>query len=170
MRRFLSGFYTGCGVLSGVALVGIVVCVLLQILARATGLVVSWTAEIAGYSMAASSFLGLAYTLNSGGHIRVALLLDRLSSPAQRWAERGCLTLAALIIGYFCWWTCAMVWDSWQFNEMGQGVIAIPLWIPQLWMAVGLFALWICMVDNLVCHLIDETTLYPRGGDQPSSV
>jgi hypothetical protein len=63
-----------------------------------------------------------------------------------------------------------MVWDSWQFNEMGQGVVAIPLWIPQLWMALGVLALWVSLVDSLVCHLIDETTLYPRGGDQPSAV
>ncbi len=170
MRRLLNGFYTGCGVLSGLALVGIVACVLLQIGARAAGVVVSWTAEIAGYSMAASSFLGLAYTLNTGGHIRVALLLDRLPPAAQRWVERGCLAIASLVSGYFCWWTCAMVWDSWQFNEMGQGVIAIPLWIPQLWMALGVLALWVSLIDSLVCHLIDESTLYPRGGDQPSTV
>jgi protein-S-isoprenylcysteine O-methyltransferase Ste14 len=53
---------------------------------------------------------------------------------------------------------------------MGQGVVAIPLWIPQLWMALGVLALWVSLVDSLVCHLIDETTLYPRGGDQPSAV
>ena len=170
MRKALRLFYTGCGVLAGVALVGIVVCVLLQIVARFAGVVISWTAEVAGYAMAASSFLGLAYTLNTGGHIRVALLLDRLAPAAQCWVERACLALAVLIIGYFCGWTCAMVWDSWQFNEMGQGVIAIPLWIPQLGMAIGLLALWISMVDNLVCHLLDETTQYPRGGDQPSTV
>lgn len=170
MRTLLNRFYALCGVLSGLALVGIVACVLLQIVARSAGLVISWTAEIAGYAMAASSFLGLAYTLNTGGHIRVALLLDRLPAAVQRWVERGCLVLANLIICYFCWWSCAMVWDSWQFNEMGQGVIAIPLWIPQFWMALGVVALWVSFLDSLVCHLIDDTTLYPRGGDQPSTV
>jgi TRAP-type C4-dicarboxylate transport system permease small subunit len=170
MRKALTLLYTGCGVFAGAALVSIVACVLLQIVARLAGVVVSWTAEVAGYSMAASSFMGLAYTLNSGGHIRVTLLLKRLSTSSQRWFERACLGLAVLIIGYFGWWTFAMVWDSWQFNEMGQGIIAIPLWIPQLWMAIGLLALWISLLDNLVCHLIDERTRYPRGGDQPSSV
>ena len=83
MRKILNGCYTACGVVSGLALVGIVAFVLIQIVARPLGLVVSWSAEFAGYAMAASSFMGLAYTLNSGGHIRVNLLADRLPQNAQ---------------------------------------------------------------------------------------
>ena len=62
MRKILNGCYTACGVVSGLALVGIVAFVLIQIVARPLGLVVSWSAEFAGYAMAASSFMGLAYT------------------------------------------------------------------------------------------------------------
>ena len=85
MRKILNGCYTACGVVSGLALVGIVAFVLIQIVARPLGLVVSWSAEFAGYAMAASSFMGLAYTLNTGGHIRVNLLADRLPQSWQRW-------------------------------------------------------------------------------------
>lgn len=56
MRKILNGCYTACGVVSGLALVGIVAFVLIQIVARPLGLVVSWSAEFAGYAMAASSF------------------------------------------------------------------------------------------------------------------
>ena len=168
MRKILNGCYTACGVVSGLALVGIVAFVLIQIVARPLGLVVSWSAEFAGYAMAASSFMGLAYTLNSGGHIRVNLLADRLPTSWQRWLERLCLLMAAGIVGFFAWYCVAMTYDSYQFNEMGQGIIAVPLWIPQLWMALGVACLWLALVDNLVTHLMNETTQYPRDGTQPS--
>ncbi len=168
MRKILNGCYTACGVVSGLALVGIVAFVLIQIVARPLGLVVSWSAEFAGYAMAASSFMGLAYTLNTGGHIRVNLLADRLPTSWQRWLERLCLVMASGIVGFFAWYCVAMTYDSYQFNEMGQGIIAVPLWIPQLWMALGVACLWLALVDNLVTPLMNETTQYPRDGTQPS--
>ena len=168
MRKILNGCYTACGVVSGLALVGIVAFVLIQIVARPLGLVVSWSAEFAGYAMAASSFMGLAYTLNTGGHIRVNLLADRLPTSWQRWLERLCLVMASGIVGFFAWYCVAMTYDSYQFNEMGQGIIAVPLWIPQLWMALGVACLWLALVDNLLTHLMNETTQYPRDGTQPS--
>ena len=168
MRKILNGCYTACGVVSGLALVGIVAFVLIQIVARPLGLVVSWSAEFAGYAMAASSFMGLAYTLNSGGHIRVNLLADRLPTSWQRWLERLCLLMAAGIVGFFAWYCASMTYDSYQFNEMGQGIIAVPLWMPQLWMALGVACLWLALVDNLITHLMNETTQYPRDGTQPS--
>jgi TRAP-type C4-dicarboxylate transport system permease small subunit len=168
MRKILNGCYTACGVVSGLALVGIVVFVLIQIVARPLGLVVSWSAEFAGYAMAASSFMGLAYTLNTGGHIRVNLLADRLPTSWQRWLERLCLLMASGIVGFFAWYCVAMTYDSYQFNEMGQGIIAVPLWMPQLWMALGVACLWLALVDNLITHLMNETTQYPRDGTQPS--
>ena len=153
---------------SGLALVGIVAFVLIQIVARPLGLVVSWSAEFAGYAMAASSFMGLAYTLNTGGHIRVNLLADRLPQSGQRWLERLCLLMASGIVGFFAWYCASMTYDSYQFNEMGQGIIAVPLWMPQLWMALGVACLWLALVDNLITHLMNETTQYPRDGTQPS--
>ena len=168
MRKILNGCYTACGVVSGLALVGIVAFVLIQIVARPLGLVVSWSAEFAGYAMAASSFMGLAYTLNSGGHIRVNLLADRLPQSWQRWLERLCLLMASGIVGFFAWYCASMTYDSYQFNEMGQGIIAVPLWMPQLWMALGVACLWLALVDNLITHLMNETTQYPRDGTQPS--
>lgn len=169
MRQVLNALYTACGVASGLALIGIVVFVLLQIIARPLGIVVTWSSEFAGYAMAASSFMGLAYTLNSGGHIRVNLIADRLPPTWKRWLERLCLLMGSGIVGYFSWYCAIMTYESFQFNEMGQGIIAVPLWIPQMWMAIGVACLWLALVDNLITHLFHGTTLYPCDGTQPST-
>lgn len=41
----------------------------------------------AGYCMAASAFLALATTLRRGEHIRVTLIINRLSPAAYRWLD-----------------------------------------------------------------------------------
>ena len=170
IRRALDLLYAGCGVLAGISLVAIAVFVLIQVAARLLGLVVTWTAEFAGYAMAASSFLALAYTFNSGGHIRVDLLLGRLPPRAQRWVEIGCLVLGVLIAGYFARYSVVMAWQSYVFNDVGPGTVVVPLWIPQSVMALGVVALAISLLDNLVRFVVRGTTSYPRDGAQPSTV
>lgn len=170
LRRSLDFFYTGCGVLAGISLVAIAVFVLIQIIARLLGIVVTWTAEFAGYAMAASSFLALAYTFNSGGHIRVDLLLGRLPVTAKRWMELLCLVMGIVIVGYFAWSCIVMTWQSFLFNDMGQGSFAVPLWIPQALMTIGVVAMAVALLDNLVLYLLWGTTMYPRDGTQPSTV
>ena len=32
---------------------------------------------------------------------------------------------------------CGFTYDSYRFNDMAQGVLAVPLWIPQLGYAGG---------------------------------
>ena len=170
LRRALDGLYQTCGVLAGASLIAIALCVLIQICARLIGLVVPWTAEFAGYAMAASTFLALASTFNSGGHIRVDLLLSHLPGRARRGAEILSLLLGNLVVGYFAWHVVVMTWQSYQFNDVGQGTFPVPLWIPQAFMALGVVALAVLLIDNLVRLVVSGTTSYPRDGAQPSTV
>lgn len=170
VRRALDGFYAGCGVLAGAALIAIALCVLIQVCARLLGLVVPWTAEFAGYAMVASSFLALAHTFSTGGHIRVDLLLARLAGRVRWGAELLCLVLGNLVVGYFAWYVVVMTWQSYTFNDMGQGTFAVPLWIPQSLMALGIVALAILLLDNLIRFVTTGSTSYPRDEAQPSTV
>jgi hypothetical protein len=43
-----------------------------------------------------------------------------------------------------------MTYESWLLNDLSTGVLIIPLWIPQLGMAVGLVILLIAILDELV--------------------
>lgn len=159
-RRALDLFYNTCGVLAGLSLIGITAFVMLQIVARPLGIVFSWTPEYAGYAMASLSFLGLAYTFNTGGQIRVGMLLNVLPSSGRRWLDGLCLVMALGVMGYFAWHSAVMTWQSYEFNDMGQGVIPVPLWIPQTVMTFGLFAQAIAIADNLVCLATTGTMLF----------
>jgi TRAP-type C4-dicarboxylate transport system permease small subunit len=100
--------------------------------------------------MAAMAFLGLAHTFRKGEMIRVGLLLEQLTGK-KRWAmEIVALGVATAFVLYFAWYAVAMTWDSYRFNDMAQGVLAIPLWIPQLGYSGGLVILAIALVDELI--------------------
>ena len=43
-----------------------------------------------------------------------------------------------------------MTYDSWRFNDMAQGVLAVPMWIPQLGYSGGLVILSIALIDEMV--------------------
>ncbi|MFK7942236.1 MAG: TRAP transporter small permease [Paracoccaceae bacterium] len=159
MRRALDSLYTGAGVLSGLFLVGIAVTIIAQVVARFVGLTIDST-ETAGFCLAASTFLGLAYTLRRGGHIRVTLAIRNAGPALRRWIEIWCLAVSAASVAYFLWWSVDLVWFSWKFNEISPGLLAIPFWIPRMAMAVGALILLIALVDDLVCVI--------RGRDKPS--
>ena len=57
-------------------------------------------------------------------------------------------------VGFFAWHATSMTYDSYRFNDMAQGVLAIPLWIPQLGYSGGLVILLIAFIDELANMLM----------------
>jgi TRAP-type C4-dicarboxylate transport system permease small subunit len=150
MRKVLDSLYWGCGVLAGVFMVGIALCILIALAGTILGVVTRSMDEFAGYCMAASAFLALSYTFHSNEHIRVTLFIHRFRGRVRRGFEIWCHFLGTLLAGFFAWYSVKMVVVSWQINELSQGLIPLPLWIPQSAMAVGTVMLAVALLDRLV--------------------
>lgn len=60
------------------------------------------------------------------------------------------LTVGAALVGYACYFIFALVYESWHFNDISPGIVPVPLWIPQSFMAVGMSLLLLAIVDSLV--------------------
>jgi TRAP-type C4-dicarboxylate transport system permease small subunit len=162
LRTFLDRLYLFSGYLAGLFLVAIFVLMMLLSAGRPLGLNVPAGDEIVSWCMAATAFLGLAHTFRSGEMIRVGLLIDRLEGRTRHAFEIISLVIGAGFIGFFAWHAAWMTYDSWRFNDMAQGVLAIPLWIPQLGYSGGLCILLIAFVDELVHVLRGFTPRYER--------
>jgi TRAP-type C4-dicarboxylate transport system permease small subunit len=150
VRRALDALYRLAGIMAGVFLVCIAAMVVAQIGARLIGVFLRGPDELIGYFLAASTFLALAYTFGAGGHIRVTLVLDRMPRRARWGAELVALVVMVVVTGYFAWHAAVMTWQSHRFGDMTLGLVAMPLWIPQTPMALGLLALFVAVVDALV--------------------
>ena len=153
MRRSLDFLYDATAWLAALSMIGVLVMVLNSILGRLLNFHLPGSDAYAGYSMAAAGFLALAHTLRKNEHIRVTLLIGRLTGGARRGLELWALTAAVLLAGLFAWFSLRLVWQSHQFNDMSTGNDATPLWIPQIAMAVGTVLLFVAFVDEWVQEL-----------------
>ncbi|MBS0335834.1 MAG: TRAP transporter small permease [Proteobacteria bacterium] len=164
MRSTLNAIYKGSGLLAGFFLVAIALLSLIQIVGRELGFASHSYDEFAGYCMAASSFLGLAWTLRCNEHIRMTLAIAATKGALRRAFEVFSLAVAVAMTGYFAWWSVAMVWTSYSLGDVSQGLVPISLWIPQSGMALGLVALLIAFVDDLLVVALGGTSSYEVAG------
>lgn len=158
LRRILDRLYALSGAVAAAAIVAICLIVTAQvslnILARIGGPSMSFTipsyADFAGYFLATASFMALAYTLRAGGHIRVNLVLQRLPDRPRWGLELAALALGTAMVGYATWYAGSLLHESWSYGDMSTGIVAIPLWIPQSAMLLGLLLLTVALIDTLV--------------------
>lgn len=166
MRKFLDGLYLGSGVLAALFMVVIAGVILAKIAGRFLGFLVPSASEIAGFSVAASAFLALAPTLQHGAHIRVTLILETLPRRIHRWVEVWCLATGFALSMYYTRWLIKLVTGSIRFGDVSPGLLAIPLWIPQAAMALGLGIFAIALLDNLFIVLFTGREPAYRAGEQ----
>lgn len=150
MRALLDSLYRLSGALAALGMVATLLMVSAGVVSRPLGLYLAGSDDYAGYAMAACGFLALAYTFKHGEHIRVSLVLERVGPRLRRALEWGSLAAATAVAGMLAWYAVRLAWQSYEFEEVSQGVDATPLWIPQLSMAIGTVVLLIAIVDDLV--------------------
>lgn len=150
LRQFLDGLYLAAGWLAGLFLIAILALMMALSLGRPLGFNIPSGDDFASWCMAATAFLGLAYTFKSGDMIRVGLLIDRFSGRKRQAIEVLALSVALAFIGFFAWHACNFVYFSWLLNDRATGVVPVPLWIPQLGYAGGLVLLTIALADELI--------------------
>ena len=65
-----------------------------------------------------------------------------------------------VFVGYMVYAVVRFVYESWQFNEVAQGLIQIPIWIPQLSFAAGAAILFVAVLDEFVVLARGGTPAY----------
>ena len=148
---FLHRLYTASGLLSALAIVLICGLILAQVVARNLGSTVPDAEEFAAWAMAAAGFLGLPYALHHGAHIRVGVVARFVPASLHRFMEILASLVGLGLSGYLAWNVSAFVLESYQFHEVSQGLVPMPMWVPQLSMVIGSVLLTLGFAERLVC-------------------
>ena len=150
MRRFLDRLYAASGAFAAVCLASICALMLAQAFGREVGILIRGADDIVSWLCAASAFLALGHTFRKGELVRVGLWLDMLGARARWFAELFALGLSAVFVGYMLWAVVRFVYQSWQFHEVAQGLITLPIWIPQMSFVIGVVIFFVAVLDELV--------------------
>jgi TRAP-type C4-dicarboxylate transport system permease small subunit len=166
VRSALDRLYALSGALAAVCLAAVCVVMLTQSLGREVGVFVRGADDITAWLTAAAAFLALGHTFRHGELVRVGLLLEGLSTRWRRAAELGALSVTTLFVGYMLWAVSKFVYESWKFGEVAQGLIKIPIWIPQTAFVLGVLIFFIAVVDDLVAVLKGRKPAYLAAEDE----
>ena len=147
MRKIIHGLYGLCGYAAAFFLAAIAAVTLLQIIARQFQVAME-TTEIAGFCLAAATFLGLAYTFVNGGHVRISLVAQFLPSRSHRLIELWCCAVGILITGWSAWQMTRFTIQTFDFGDLSPGMVAMPLWIPQVGVSFGLIMLSVALAEQ----------------------
>ncbi|MEQ8589350.1 MAG: TRAP transporter small permease [Thalassobaculaceae bacterium] len=150
LRRVLDALYLASAALAAILLAGIGVLILAQIVGRFFGIIVPSANEISGFFLATSTFLALAYSFRAGSHIRVTLVVSHLPKQLHNASVVLALSVATVLSGYFTFYAYNLAAESLRYGDLSDGLIGVPLWIPQSSMAFGLVMMTIACLDELV--------------------
>ena len=164
MRKALDGLYLASGVLAAVFLAAIAVVIIIQVVARLMGIAFDST-EISGFFMAASTFLGLACTFRAGGHVRVSLLVNSTEGARRKLLELWCCVFGALLCAYASWHILMFTLESFEYQDVSPGLMAIPFWIPQAGMSAGMIILTIALADAALAVAAGRRAGYEENTD-----
>jgi TRAP-type C4-dicarboxylate transport system permease small subunit len=150
MRKSLDFLYDAAGYLAAFFVFAIFAVMILSTAMREFGLRTGGTDDLVAWFCAAGSFLAMAHTFRRGDFVRVGLLLEQLGERARHRFEILSLSVATVFVGFLAFWAGRFTFESWKFNDMANGLIVIPMWIPQMSFVVGAGLLFVAVLDELV--------------------
>jgi TRAP-type C4-dicarboxylate transport system permease small subunit len=150
MRRWLDRLYYAAGAIGAGFVLILGILMIGQSVLREFGVRTGAVNDVVAWCCAAASFFAMAHAFKHGDFVRVTLLLDKVPAGARRVLELVSLSIGTVAVGYLTWWAWRFTYESWAFEELAQGLLPIPIWIPQSSFALGSLLLLIAVVDELI--------------------
>jgi TRAP-type C4-dicarboxylate transport system permease small subunit len=115
------------------------------------------TTELTGYLMAVGMSWGLAGTLFERGHVRIDVLVQRMSLRVRVWLHLASLLALVVSTGFYVYGAISIAKDSFAFNATDLTTIRTPLVLPQGIWAAG-FVLFLLAALALTLRSVAQLT------------
>jgi TRAP-type C4-dicarboxylate transport system permease small subunit len=160
VRKVLDGLYMAAGALAALMVLAVCLLMVAQSILREFHVATGAVNDVVSWCCAAAAFLAMAHAFKHGDFVRVTLTMEHLSPAWQRRFELFALATGSVATAYLAYSANLYTLESWQFNDLAQGLLPLPLWIPQSSFALGSLLLFIAVVDELVIVLRGQRPSY----------
>ncbi len=160
MEAILQKIYRFSAHVAAACVVLIAAGVVLEIILRIFGTSLPGIIEVATFALVGASFLALAHTFRHNVHIRITMIVGRIPPGWRRYFEIWSLVVSLVISVWFTVYCILFAWDAYEFNDRSDGLLSIPLWIPQMMMTVGIGLLVLSLLEELIKVLRKKKPIY----------
>ncbi|WP_434288172.1 TRAP transporter small permease subunit [Celeribacter sp. SCSIO 80788] len=166
MTRFYAGVYAIsrlAAVIAACALVYMVGHIAYEIVLRSVFSTSTFVLdEFVGYGISVCVIWSLGYVLEHGDLIRVGLVLDRLPQRAQELMTAGAALVACAMSAGLAWMFWIRVARAWSRGTVSSSVAAVPTWIPESAMMVGLILFSLAALSHGLRHITRHPSPAPH--------
>lgn len=139
------------GYLAAALIAGIAVLILAEIFCRSLfNLSLSFAWEYSAYFMGAAIFLSAAFTMRTGGHVRVSLLSANLPPRIAKAIEWVATFYGTAIAVYIAYALCDFAWQALLSGSTSPTIDEIPLVYPRGAIAAGAVLLALQMLARSI--------------------
>lgn len=79
------------------------------------------------------------------------------------------MMIGILIVAFLAYYTVFTVYESYDYGDVTDTYLVVPLWAVQLPMAIGSVCLFIAFVDSSIQMLLGKTPGYIQNEDELAS-
>ena len=136
------------GALAALSLSAMVVVLAATLVLRPLGILVPSSEEIVTFLMVAMAFFGITYTYLERAHVRVDTLHRRLPATVRHGVELASHLGAAVLCAGVAWQAGSLAWTAYRFNDLSDGIVPIPMWIPLATVPFGFALLALALLQD----------------------
>lgn len=111
--------------------------------------------ELGAYMLVGITYFGAAYTLRKGMHIKVTILVDRLSARMRRWLTLLMDSLGLFLVVLLTWQSTKLMMMSLSTDTRSVSVLRTPMFIPELLVPIGLGIFSLEILRQLILQVRD---------------
>jgi TRAP-type C4-dicarboxylate transport system permease small subunit len=110
--------------------------------------------EVAQIMLVWTGFMGLAYGVIMGAHVRMTVVLNRLPQRLRLGAEIFGDVVGIVLFIIVVWGGIQQFWESWVIREVMPASVKLPFWFSKLALPIGALLMTIQLVINLTRQLV----------------
>lgn len=136
--RVISTLSTVGLLVSGVAVLFMIFLITLEVMSRKIlGFSTMVADEFSGYLFVVITFMGSAYTFKMGGFTRVEMIYGRFKGKGRRIVSFLIILVALIYLVIIDYWLWVYSTSSYLSGLTSISIVQTPLYIPQVFMAIG---------------------------------